>query len=102
MRWTPIIVDVAITVIVWAAVLGFLRQRRARMAVTASPEARRSRRLHEVAAIAAMIGVTCLLAWFMTDAIGAHWLHALSAPAALTFLAVGAVVAGYAGWLGGF
>jgi hypothetical protein len=32
---------------------------------------------------------------------GPQWLHALSAPAALIFIAVGAALAGYASWLGG-
>ena len=64
-------------------------------------DAVRSRRLHEAAAIAATIGVTCFFAWFITGATGPRWLHTLSVPAALAFIAAGAVVAGYAGWIGG-
>jgi hypothetical protein len=101
MRWPPIIFDVALTVLVWAAVLMALRQRRARMAVLSSPDAVRSRHLHEAAAIAATIGVTCFFAWFITGSAGPRWVHTLSVPAALAFIAAGAVVAGYAGWVGG-
>jgi predicted Co/Zn/Cd cation transporter (cation efflux family) len=100
MRWPSIIFDVALTVVVWAAVLMALRQRRARMAVPSPPDAVRSRRLHEAAAIAAAIGVTCFFAWFITDATGPRWLHTLSGPAALAFIAAGAVGAGYAAWIG--
>jgi hypothetical protein len=48
-----------------------------------------------------MVGVTWFSAWLMTDAGGPYWLHAFSAPTALVFIAVGAAIAGYAGWLGG-
>lgn len=99
MRWT--ILDIAVTVVVWGAVLATMRKRRARMAANPSPEELRSRRLHEVAAMAAMIGVTWFVAWFITDATGPQWLHTLSVPAALAFIVVGAVVAGYAAWIGG-
>jgi len=71
------------------------------MIANPSPEEVRSRRLHEAAALAAMIGVTCFIAWFITDDTGPYWLHTLSVPAALAFIAVGAVVAGYAAWIGG-
>ena|SRR5262245_20166666 len=99
MRWT--IFDIGTAVVLWAAVLATLRQRRARMTANPSPEEVRSRRLHEAAALAAMIGVTWFIAWFITDATGPYWLHTLSVPAALAFIAVGAVVAGYAAWIGG-
>jgi len=101
MRWPPIIFDVALTVLVWAAVLTALRQRRARMVATSSPEAVRGRRLHEAAAVSATIGVTSFFAWFITASTGPRWLHILSVPAALAFIAAGAIVAGYAGWVGG-
>ena len=101
MRWPPIIFDVALTILVWAAVLMALRQRRARVATLSSPDAVRSRRLHDAAAVTATIGVTCFFAWFITATTGPRWLHAVSVPAALAFIAAGAVVAGYAGWTGG-
>ena len=101
MRWSPIIFDVALTILVWAAVLMALRQHRARVAALSSPDAVRSRRLHEAAAVTATIGVTCFVAWFITGTTGPRWLHALSVPVALAFIAAGAVVAGYAGWTGG-
>jgi hypothetical protein len=101
MRWSATILDIGSAVVLWAAVLTTIRQRRARMTANPSLEEVQSRRLHEVAAMAAMIGVTWFIAWFITDATGPSWLHALSVPAALAFIAVGAVVAGYAAWIGG-
>ena len=61
----------------------------------------RSHRLHTVAVLSVTVGVTWFIAWLMSDTIGSHWLHTLSLPAALIFIAVGAGVAGYAGWVGG-
>jgi len=40
------------------------------------------------------------MAWFVSDAIGPQWLHSLSLPAALLFIAIGAGLSGYAGWVG--
>ena len=37
----------------------------------------------------------------ISDTIGPHWLHTLSLPAAVIFIAVASLVAGYAGWVGG-
>ena len=48
-----------------------------------------------------MTGVTWFVAWLVSDVVAPHWLHTLSLPAALIFIAVGAVLAGYAGWVGG-
>jgi hypothetical protein len=76
MRWRPIIPDVALTVVVWTLLLWLLRTQRARMGDAPSP-------------------------WLMTDTTGPHWLHSLSLPASLLFLAIGAIAAGYAGWIGG-
>lgn len=101
MRWPPIILDVVLVVVLWAAILGTLRQRRKRMAADPSIEAVRSRRLHEAAAISAAIGVTWFFAWFITDPTGPDWLHALSAGAALAFIAASVALAGYAAWVGG-
>jgi hypothetical protein len=93
--------NIACAVVLWAAVLATLRQRRARMPANPSLEAVQSRRLHEAAALAATIGATWFIAWFITDAIGPYWLHTLSVAAALGFIAGGAVIAGYAAWIGG-
>ncbi len=101
MRWSPTFLDIGIAVVLWAAVLATMRQRRARMTAHPSPEEVRNRRLHEGAAMAAKIGVKWFIAWFITDTTGPYWLHSLSVPAALAFIAVGAVVAGYAAWIGG-
>src|SRR5258708_4261590 len=101
MRWPPIILTLALAIAVWTAVLRLVRQRRARVAANPSPREMRSYRLHTVALISATVGVTWFFAWFITDAIGPHWLHTLSLPAALIFIAVGAVLSGYAGWVAG-
>lgn len=95
------ILDVALAVLMWVAVLSVLHRRRARMAADPSPAQARSGRLHEVAALSATIGVTWFFAWFITDTTGPPWLHVLAVRAALAFIAVGAGVAAYAGWLGG-
>jgi hypothetical protein len=85
----------------WLAVLWTLRRRRARLAADPSPREMRSYRLGAGAAICAMAGVTWFVAWLVSDALGPHWLHTLSLPPALILIAVGAVLAGYAGWIGG-
>jgi hypothetical protein len=61
----------------------------------------RSYRLYARAAICTTVGVTWFVAWLASDVIGPNWLHALSLPAALIFIVVGAVLSGYAGWVGG-
>jgi len=101
MNWSPIIRDLALVIVVWAAVLWTLHQRRARLGTTPAPRALRSYGLHTAAAISALVGATAFVAWLSTDSIGPPWLHAVSLPAALVFIAVGAVLAGYAGWVGG-
>jgi hypothetical protein len=101
MRWPPIILDLALAIAVWTAVLWTVRQRRARVAADPSPRAVRSYRVHTVALICVTVGVTWFFAWLISDAIGPHWLHTLSLPAALIFVAVGSLLSGYAGWVGG-
>jgi hypothetical protein len=87
--------------IMWMVVLVFARQRRLRVMADPSPRQMRGYRLHTVALISVTVGFTWFIAWFVSDAIGPQWLHSLSLPSALVFIAVGAVLAGYAGWLGG-
>ncbi len=101
MRWRLIIPDIVITIVLWTAVLWTVRQRRARVAANPSPRAVRSYRLHTVAVLCVAVGVTWFFAWLISDTIGPHWLHTLSLPAALIFIAVGSVLSGYAGWVGG-
>jgi hypothetical protein len=100
MRWSLIIRDVALVIAVWVAVLWTLRRRRTRL-VSPGPREIRSYRLQAGAAITVTTGVTWFVAWLASDVIGPHWLHTLSLPATLIFIAVGAVLAGYAGWIGG-
>ncbi len=101
MRWRSVILDVALMVAVWTIVLRLVHHRRARMAADASPHAVLGYRVHTAAAIAAMVGVTWFSVWLITDTIGPHWLHSLSLLAALLFITIGGVLAGYAGWVGG-
>jgi len=101
MRWSPVVVDVAVAVVMWVAVLRLLRGRRARLAADASPRARRSHRLHTTASLVVAVGVTWFFVWLATDGLGPAWLHAASLPVALVFIAGGAAVSGYAGWIGG-
>jgi len=101
MRWPPIILTLALAIALWTVVLRTVRQRRARVAANPSPRAVRSYRLHTAGLMSATVGVTWFSAWLLTDALGPHWLHTLSLPAALVFIAVGAVASGYAGWVGG-
>ena len=101
MRSTPLILSFALMVVVWTTVLWVMRQRRKRMAADPSSRAVRSYWLHNVGVISATVGVTWFSVWLITDTGGPEWLHALSAPASLIFIAVGAGIAGYAAWLGG-
>ncbi len=101
MRWPPILSTVALTIAVWIAVLGFLRLRHVRMGPAPSARAVRGHRVHTMAAIATTIGVTWFSAWLITDPTGPAWLHSLALPVAMLFIAVGTIVAAYAGWIGG-
>jgi hypothetical protein len=101
MRWRTIILDLALIVAVWTGVLMLVLRRRARMAADALPRAVLGYRLHTAAAISATFGVTWFSAWLISDANGPQWLHSLSLAAAVIFIAIGAVLAGYAGWVGG-
>jgi len=101
MRWRPIIPDVALTIVVWTLLLWLLRTQRARMGDAPSPRAMRGYRVRTAATIAAAVGFTWFAAWLITDATGPHWLHSLSLLATAVFLATGAILAGYAGWIGG-
>lgn len=101
MRWRPIILDLALGVALWAVNLRLVQRRRARMAADASPREVLGCRVHTAAVISATVGVTWFCAWLISDAIGPQWLHSLSLPAAAIFIAVGAVLSGYAGWVGG-
>src|SRR5258708_282566 len=95
------ILTFVLTAAMWMVVPWAMHQRRARMAAAPSPREVRSYHLHNIAVTSVAVGVTWFSAWLMTDGAGPQWLHALSAPAALIFIAVGAVLAGYASWLGG-
>jgi len=88
MRTTPTIATVAIVVLVWVVVLKVM-------------SLRRSNRVQKIGAICALVGVTLFAVWLVTDTTGPPWLHVVSAPAALMFIAAGAVLAGYAGWFKG-
>jgi len=100
-RTTPTILTLIIMAAMWTSVVWVIRQRRARMAATASPREVRSYWLHNLGGISAALGATCFFVWVMTDAGGPNWLHASAAPAALIFIAVGAALVGYASWLAG-
>ena len=101
MRWPLIIRDLVIVIALWTAVLWTVRQRRARLAAAPSSRAVRSYRVHTVAVLCVTAGITWFTAWLISDTIGPHWLHTLSLPAALIFIAVGSVLSGYAGWVSG-
>ena len=101
MRWRPVILDLALVVAVWTVVLWLVRVRRVRIGDTPSPRALRGYRVQTVAAISATVGATGFVVWLVSDTIGPHWLHALSLPAAAMLIAVGVVLSGYAGWVGG-
>jgi hypothetical protein len=101
MRWRPILFDVAVVIALWMIVLVARRQRRLRVAADPSPRRIRGYRLHTAALISVAVGVTSFVAWLVSDAIGHQWLHYLSLPAALLFIALGAALSAYAGWVGG-
>ena len=101
MRLPPTILDVVLTLVTWTVVLWLVRRLRARAAADPSPGTVRGYRLHAFAMISATVGVTWFVVWLVTDTIGPDWLHALSLPATLIFIAVGAASSGYAGWVAG-
>ena len=100
MRWSPIILDLVFTVAVWTLLLWLLRVQRARMGDVPSSE--RSRATTCAPQRRSLPpSVSPASTWLITDATGPHWLHRLSLPATTIFLASGAILAGYAGWLSG-
>jgi len=102
MRWHPILFDLAVVIVMWTLVLVFARQRRLRVAADPSPRRMRGYRLHTAAAsLSVAVGVTWFIARFVSDANGPPWSHSPSLPAALVFIAAGAVLARYGGWVGG-
>ena len=101
MRWPSILLIGGLNLGIWALVLKVVHLRRPRGAADPAPGAMLGYRAYTAAAIAATVGFTLFSVWLITDAIGPHWLHSLSLLAALVFITIGAVVAGYAGWVGG-
>ena len=101
MRWRPILFDVAAVILLWTVVVVSTRRRLLRVAADPSPRRIRGYRLHTAALISVAVGVTWFMAWLASDAIGPQWLHSLSLPAALLFIAVAAALSGFAGWVGG-
>jgi len=101
MRWSSIILDLTLVIALWAVVLWIIRQRGARIAANPSPRAVWGQRLYTEAVLFVTVGATWFVAWLITDALGPDWLHTVSLPAALVLIAVGALLAGYAGWVGG-
>ena len=93
--------NVVLTIGLWVAVLWLVRRQRARLGPNPPARAARGYRLHTVAAITATVGVTWFSAWLISDSIGPGWVHSLSLPAAIVFIAVAVTVAAYAGWVGG-
>jgi hypothetical protein len=99
MRLRPLILDFALLIGAWTWVLTVLRRQRARMAGDASPREARSQRLQSAAAISAMVGVTCFVAWLIGDTAELHWLRVLSLPATVGLIAAAAVLSGYGAWI---
>jgi hypothetical protein len=95
----PIVGDVAVTVAMWTAVLTI--ERRWRTTATADASARdvRSYDIQRAAVMCVTVGVTCFIAWLVTDSVGPRWLNNVLPVAALILIAVGAVVSGYAAWM---
>jgi hypothetical protein len=94
----PILVDVAVVIVMWTAVLTTLR-RQNRGTAAASAQDRRSARLMSAAGISASVGVTLLVIGLMTDSVGTPSLHMLIQWAAVTAIGGGAVLSGYAAWV---
>lgn len=101
MRWPSLLLTGGLNLAIWTLVLRVVHLRRPSGAADPAPGAMRGYRAYTAAAIAATTGITWFSVWLITDAIGPHWVHSLSLLAALLFIAIGAVVAGYAGWVAG-
>jgi len=101
MRWRSILFDLTVVILLWTVVVVSTRQRRLRVVADPSPQRMRGYRLHTAALISVAVGVTWFIAWLASDGMGLQWLHSLSLPAALLFIALGAGLSGYAGWVGG-
>lgn len=99
MRLLPTMQILAVAIAMWTAVVWTSRNYRARMAADSSPGEWRSYRFNRSAMICAAVGVTFFFAWLVTDTAATSWVHALSLPATVTFIAVAAVLSGYAGWV---
>lgn len=99
MRLLPSMQILALAIAMWTAVVWSNRRYRARMAADSSTGEWRSYRFNRSAMICAAVGVTFFFAWLVTDTPATSWLHALSLPAMVTFIAVAAVLSGYAGWI---
>jgi len=94
----PILVDVAVVIVMWTAVLTSLR-RRTRVTATASAQDRRSERLMSAAGICATVGVTLLVVGLMMDSVGMRGLLTVFQWAAPIAIGAGAVLSGYAAWV---
>ena len=91
MRWRSILFDLAVVILLWTVVLVATRQRRLRVVADPSPQRMRGYRLHTAALISVAVGVTWFIAWLASDGMGLQWLHSLSLPAALLFIALGSL-----------
>ena len=100
MRRIPILVDVAVVIVMWTAVLTTLR-RQTRAAAAASAQDRRSAQLMSAAGICATVGVTLLVVGLMMDSVGMPALYTLFVWAAPVAIAGGAVLSSYATWVKG-
>ena len=99
MRWTPILLDVALVIAVWTAVFWQRRHLRARVVADHSPRKVRSYHLDSAALLCVAVGFTSFIAWLITDAVGPHWLHTLLEPAVVILIAMGAALSGCAAWI---
>ena len=100
MRRIPILVDVAVVIVMWTAVLTTLRHH-TRGTAAASAQDRRSARLMSAAGICASVGATLLVVGLMTDSVGMPSLHMLIQWAAVMAIGGGAVLSAYATWVKG-
>jgi hypothetical protein len=96
----PIVVDDAVVIVMWTAVLTTLR-RRALATPPTSAQVRRSERLMSAAGVCATVGVTLLVMGLMMDSLGMRGVLTLFEWAAPIAIAGGAVLSGYAAWVKG-